>query len=284
MKIKTEGVQYKYPYIINFKGGPKIMRYFIKSFIPIIFVLLLSIPASSHDYGYAAETVTYNSGLIGTGIGFYYAQTGQLPDSIDVLFQDGFIPPNLPNPYSGGIISGNSVNGNPGEWKIERTDGENLILTYYGTGDPMTFNYSKEFLDRDVSNLIMDQLKEQLPAGANIADVTLIKQDSANLPPAERMAGLMNQWAHACLNSYFNAYNKVPVSIDDLKNVGLWPFEGRLNYMSGKPMRFDSQEPGDMEWTFSDGKVLVRQILTPENGVKRLMATGYPSTIVKHAE
>lgn len=193
----------------------------------------------------------YNSNLITQGMSLYYKHHQRLPQSLSHLIETNWVPPNLVNPCTGEIITGDSPDSSPGGYLVEQIGTQGLRITCFREGRPTVIEYDLEDL------------------GAGMERLTL----------EEARTNLWMSWAFRCLQAYHNTTGELPGSIDDLIDAGFWPFEGLANMVTGKPMAFSSDNPGDMHWVFKEELIGVRLTLpeSPDGRKKPSVVLEYPT-------
>ncbi len=144
--------------------------------------------------------MNYNLGMISGAVNLYYCENGKMPDSVAELLQSGLIPSNLLNLLSGQPFSYYADDCMEGDLVITNAVSDYCGITHLGIGDqPHTFEIY-----------------------------------SADLPPCGHFGGDLVLWGymmrvHNAFLSYWADMDDEPLSIDDLREAGYWPFDGLGN-------------------------------------------------------
>jgi hypothetical protein len=217
----------------------------------LIAAAILTTPVRAQPDDSVRHRQVYNLNVITLGMSLYYSHHGRLPQSLRDLMDGNWVPGNLANACTGETITGDSTDAEPGGYLIECLGNEGMRLTYF----------------RDGRNTVLEYDLEELMIGPE------------RLTLEEARTHLWMSWAFRCLQAYEGITDELPESIDDLIEAGFWPFRGVTNMVTGKPMAFDSDNPGDMHWVFKDNLIGVRFTLppTPRGGRKPTVVLEYPT-------
>ena len=194
----------------------------------MVFVLGSHQPVKADsDLNEEINRVGYNNALIGAGVNFYYYDTGNLPGSVFELYEAGWIPGNLVNPVTDEPFDYNSVEKGPGEIIITPIDDQHVIL-YIGVPNGQEFEGDLE---------------------------SSMYSTAIHTGPDLRVAHHRHR-VQLSFIQYWRVYQDLPMSIEDMKDGGFWPFDGsEVNPYTLEPLQFDNSDPGNLRFTFDIDKV-----------------------------
>jgi hypothetical protein len=206
-----------------------------RTVLPIaILLLLMACPVfgQENDSAPVSQRAKYNDDIITNGIIMYYCCHAGFPVSFDALLSENWIPSNLINDTTGQPIQLDPEQPSPGDYGIKLGRHHVIEVIQYTSGDPLSVTWDPRYI------------------GSN----------RLNVPINELRPYVMITWAQEAVECYQAGSGNLPSSIDDLKTAQSWPFEGIKNAFTGEDMKFDAPEstPGDMTWTFEDGKIHIQ--------------------------
>ena len=221
----------------------------VMAFLALVAFISFGQTVKADEYDETSVRIAYNMNVIGRGISGYYSFNRALPASLAQLIEEGWVPRGLLNPYTGGMIAEDSMDGEIGGYAILPVGQSAVELVFYKADVPMVSTY----------------------------DIEHLSGNTAGLSEERYLAGLYVSWAKQCLQAYERVTGEIPQSIADLEGMDFWPFAGLANLYSGAPMRFDSLDVGDMYWEFTGESVVFRIWLDPRPGAIRSgMGFQYP--------
>jgi hypothetical protein len=182
---------------------------------------------------------SYDTNVVSKGIVLYYNFNGSLPSSISELIQGGWVPDNITNFATGDKITGDSPDGTDGGLAIHRlTQTDIELVINIDPNNPFRANFGSDFMMKNETGLPMEQIQKKK----------------------------LYFWAQACLEGYHYAQGVLPQSVNDLVSTGFWPFAKVVNFYTGSPILANSNDPGDMLWTFHPEAIYVRICTPPPAG------------------
>lgn len=207
-------------------------RYFSTPALVLIIFLATTISAGARLTESEKLRLNYNLTMIMNGISFYYTYKNILPRSLELLIDDGWVPGNLVDPYTGNIIQTDACD---------------------------EYNYGYAISSMEDSDGI--QLKCVRSRGCSEFDLPESKYEGVEGAFEDRihaMGYLYLIWANQAIQTYEELTGELPGSIEELQGSGYWPFEGVGNlYERNEPIKFDSQTKGNMYWIFKRNYVHV---------------------------
>lgn len=189
-----------------------------------VMAILAFAPAERAELEAASLRYNYNVKLITGALDHYWKGNGRMAGSVGELLETGLIPANLVNPVTGEPLSTEGPADEPGEVSIRAADGQmvELVMCWVDGREIIRTIDSAMYTPEAIS-------EENVLIGAHL------------------------HWATTALRSYYEEYGVAPGSIDDLAAAGYWPFTDEINPVSGGLLRFDSNDPGDLNFVFEEG-------------------------------
>ena len=84
--------------------------------------LILACCTTAQAFDPEPYRTTYNSSVIGYGISTYYSHNGVVPESLELLINEGWVPSNMINQWTNETITADSENGEAGSWAVKYID------------------------------------------------------------------------------------------------------------------------------------------------------------------
>jgi len=194
----------------------------------VIGLALLSLPVQASLSRDSINRMNYNLELVSSAINFYYQNNGEMPQSVNDLLEEGWIPGNMLNPFTGEAYDYQANNELGGEVIISNASRDYCGVTILGFRDtPHT----------------LDMTSDDIHPWNGTAEDRLISSYIHRVEDAFR-------W-------YWADEQNIPQSTDDLKTAGYWPFDGtELNPYTGHSLSFNSDSVGDLKFRFDGEDVM----------------------------